>query len=359
MPLMRVLVTILFVSAAVVGVTGDTYAQDGQVHQTRQSIYNGTRTPEAVLLTEGEQLAIGWLHVAGEPTNAFCTGTLISPLVVATAEHCTRDRNAVDIGFGVGSLPSAPLATFKVVNKAERDDVDAALLILDEDAVARVPELRPILPNRTDLGGPDGEVLIGREVQVAGYGDTNSPELVGRFFATVELKEIQPDYVVVDGRGIQGLCFGDSGGPVITLNQRQAPVMLGVEHGGDDTCTGTDFLTRLDPLSNWINNAIEFTTPDTPLGSPCGEVDYLGRCIVDSVEWCESGRLARLDCADRGQVCGYVNDETGFFCTIQDGGFGTNAEGVRFEGRASCSTLGMLDAPWWLLLLGIRRRRRR
>lgn len=334
------------------GPVGPVCAQDGPIYQSQQSIRNGTRLPEAVPLTAGEQLAIGWLHTAGDPTNAFCTATLISPLVVATAEHCTRDRNAVDMAFGIGSLPSEPLATFQVVNKAERDDVDAALLILAEDAVARVPELRPILPNRTNLDDPDeSERLIGREVQVAGYGDTRSPDLVGRFFATVELKEIQDDFVVVDGRGIQGLCFGDSGGPVITLNQRRAPVMLGVEHGGDDSCLGTDYLTRLDPLSDWINNAIEFTTPDTPIGSPCGEIDYLGRCIADSVEWCESGRLARLNCAERGQVCDFVDTETGFFCTADGGGFGSNAVGVIFEGRPACDTLGPGAAPWWLALI--------
>ena len=196
---------IAFLSASLPGTLSTAYAQEGRISQSRQSILNGTRTPEAVPLTEGEQLAIGWLHVAGEPANAFCTGTLISPMVVATAEHCTRTRNAVDMGFGVGPLPTTPLATFTVVNKVERADVDAALLILGEDAVARVPEIRPILPNRTDLDGPDGQVLIGREVQVAGYGDTQSPNLVGRFFATVLLKEIQDEYVVVDGRGIQGL----------------------------------------------------------------------------------------------------------------------------------------------------------
>ncbi len=146
---------------------------------------------------------------------------------------------------------------------------------------------------------------------------------------------------------------------MITFNQRQAPVMLGVEHGGDDSCVGTDYLTRLDPLASWINNAIEFTTPETPLGGPCGEVDYLGRCIADSVEWCESGSLARLDCVDRDQVCGYIDDQTGFFCTSQGGGFGTNASGVVFEGRAGCSAVETNDAPWWLFFLGLLRRRRR
>ena len=335
------------------------HAEGPRIQQSRQRILNGTRNPEAVLLTPGEQLAIGWLHVAGEPSNAFCTGTLIAPLVVATAEHCTRDRNAVEVGFGIGTFPTEPTATFPVVNIVERNDVDAALLILGQDALARVPELRLIMPNRTNLDGPEGQALIGREVQVAGYGDTQTPNLVGRFFATVELKEVQAEFVVVDGRGEQGLCFGDSGGPVITLNQRSAPVMLGVEHGGDDSCVGTDYLTRLDPLASWINDAIEFTTPETPLGGPCGDVDYLGRCIADSVEWCDqTDRLARLDCDERNQVCGFVDNETGFYCTAPGSGFGSNAVGAVFEGRPSCRAVEGSGALWWLLVLaGLRRRR--
>ena len=42
---------------------------------------------------------------------------------------------------------------------------------------------------------------------------------------------------------------------------------------------------------------------------------YLGRCTEDGVaEWCSNGELRRRDCAAEGMACGFLNDETGYFC---------------------------------------------
>jgi len=31
-------------------------------------------------------------------------------------------------------------------------------------------------------------------------------------------------------------------------------------------------------------------------------------------EWCQSGSLARRNCASEGKTCGYVNGDVGYFC---------------------------------------------
>lgn len=60
--------------------------------------------------------------------------------------------------------------------------------------------------------------------------------------------------------------------------------------------------------------------PAPPAGpEPCGDVDYIGRCVGDIVEWCDNGVLVRRDCfAEDGQSCGYVNDDVGYYCGGDD-----------------------------------------
>lgn len=57
--------------------------------------------------------------------------------------------------------------------------------------------------------------------------------------------------------------------------------------------------------------------PSDP-GAPdagCGAIDYLGTCEGDVVVFCDQGTLARVDCAQWNQFCGFVSAETGWYCT--------------------------------------------
>ncbi|MBU1432145.1 S1 family peptidase, partial [Myxococcota bacterium] len=154
-----------------------------QLSARRAAIYYGQRTPSALELSPAQQLAIGWLYLTAQgPQATFCTGTLIAPKLVATARHCTEGWSADRISFGVGQMPDAPRATFRLDAIFEHPEVDAALLLLREEAILRVPELTPIPPNRVPLQYS----LVGREVQAAGYGQTHD-DSEGRYFATVEL----------------------------------------------------------------------------------------------------------------------------------------------------------------------------
>ena len=50
------------------------------------------------------------------------------------------------------------------------------------------------------------------------------------------------------------------------------------------------------------------------LDDPCGGLDYRGRCVGDTAEWCDEGELKNENCASHGQRCGYINDEIGYYC---------------------------------------------
>ncbi len=297
---------ILVSALAAVGCADATDALPAAVDQTQQAIRNGTRDPQILDLSDGQLLALGWLHSRGRPAQPFCTGTLISPNVVATARHCIDGRSGSRIAFGVGQHPEDPAATFPVAAAYGHPDVDAAVLVLGEDATDRLPELVPIRHNRVELT----DEIIGREVEAGGFGETYDPSRSGRYFAVVELIGVQRTEITVDGRGRQGICFGDSGGPVMTTDDTGEIVVLAVESWGDQSCVGIDHLTRLDVLDEWLNAFIEGGVPETE----CGDLDYLGRCDGVVAEWCENGAIRRQDCGQRGQLCDFVSDDVGYFC---------------------------------------------
>ncbi len=307
------------------------------------AIRNGTPQPQVLPLPPEQQLAIGWIADVATPETSFCTGTLVGTRAVATARHCVEGREPEALRFGVGREPTEPRAIFPVVEAHLHPAEDAALLVLATDATRRLPGLRPIPANEANLDGEAGAALVGTRVDVAGYGATQDPQRTGRWFAAVEVDRVTPKYIVVNGRGEQGLCFGDSGGPVIVSGATGEPVVAGVEHAGEMSCVGTDQLTRLDPIQDWLR---EVAAP--ALAQPCGAIDYLGRCAGEVAEWCDGDVLARADCTLTDEVCGYVNDESGFYCAPKSTFPERAPEVARFVGGCE-STPG--PTPGWLLLL--------
>ncbi|MCA9526792.1 MAG: trypsin-like serine protease [Myxococcales bacterium] len=277
------------------------------VEAATKAIVNGTREPQITPLSEGQILALGWLHNAGDPGRNFCTGTLIAGQYVVTAKHCIEGRSGRTIGFGVGLLPSDPVASFQVEAAIGHGTTDAAILKLTEDATARVPELVPIAYNRQ----APWEGLVGSDVEAGGFGETYDRSRTGRYFAVVQLERLTDTLVHVNGRGEQGICFGDSGGPVMAVNPEGEIVILGVEWEGDGSCVDRDRLTRLDVLTDWIDGILAGQEPP----SQCGDVDYLGRCAGNVAEWCENGAVRQQNCERQGLVCDFVNDQVGYFCT--------------------------------------------
>ena len=267
-------------------------------------IVNGTRDPQAVPLTPGQVLALGWLFQVGDPSQEFCTGTLIGPHTVATAAHCMQGEQPGNLGFGVGQMPGNPTATFDVAHIYVHPQLDIAILDLAEVATDRVPELTPIPANAVDPSP-----LQATSVQVGGYGETYDRARTGQYFASVQLSQVTAEEVIIDGQGRQGVCFGDSGGPTIG-DLGTGPVVLGVESWGDQSCVDVDHMTRLDIAQDFLAPILAGEAPP----DNCMGLDYLGHCTGSTAEWCENGQIRSEDCGAQGMACGYVDDQTGWYC---------------------------------------------
>ncbi len=311
----------LWTGACALGVAGAGCAQPGAsapstpaIAERASAIVNGTRDPRALPLTDGQILALGWLYSLGDgPASNFCTGTLINGTTVVTASHCTEGNPVNAIGFGIGLLPTDPTATFRVAQKFEHPQLDLSVLRLSEDVTDRVPEVEPVPANTTRLN----DALIGTEVQAGGYGETYDASRYGRWFATVVLAQVEATEILVDGQGRMGICYGDSGGPIMA-DLGSGPVVLGVESYGDQSCVGIDHLTRLDVVADFIAGIAGGETPV----DPCAELDYLGRCSGDVAEWCDQGSFQSLDCAAQGERCAFVDNQTGYYCSSNAVGCG-------------------------------------
>jgi hypothetical protein len=379
-------------------------------------IVNGTRQPTYLPLDAAQQNAV--IGLAFDATSSSdCSGVLVAPNIVLTAKHCTEGESASSLYVLFGVDDEAPTLRARVAQKREHPTHDVSLLTLSQPPSDTI-DVRPIPIALEDLSSAD----IGITVEQGGYGQT-APRGSGdgRFFAAERLAgfEDEGDVLVVDGQGLRGVCYGDSGGPSMRISPAGDARVIGVLSWGDPTCVDRDRFARTDVVRAWI----EETVGPTPGGGPqpctarvtaegycnatgsqatyceggiqqfvmcgsgdtcawsasangyrcvpaasdpcagvthygvcdgevlrwcdrtvlrernclacgercrvesategykcapsnCGNLSYEGRCNGNVAEWCNrQGDRESLDCAARGQVCGYINSEIGYYCT--------------------------------------------
>jgi len=258
------------------------------------AVYNGTPRPSHVPLTDGQILAIG--------TFGGCTGTFINDEWVLTANHC-RVRNGSR--FCVGPDASDPDTCFSAVEVESHPDLDMTVLRVDAPASTRIPELQPI-PIVTEMLD---ESWFGTTAEAAGYGQQEDGSSGEREFTAEPIVgfDDRGTTLAIDGEGRRGVCFGDSGGPVMIIASDGSVRVAGDLSYGDPSCLGRDRYARVDLAIDWIER---FTGPTVVDGAGCGSIDAAGRCNGDVAFWCEGDALQNERC----DTCGWDAAAEGYRC---------------------------------------------
>jgi secreted trypsin-like serine protease len=205
--------------------------------------------------------------------KAFCTGTLISERVVLTAGHCLKNltSSAIEVRLSKESAMSAGIVSvihpeFKMaiydqgrVGRSNNQN-DVALLALDEALAGSVVAALPA-----------GPLTLGHyeDLKAFGAGRTDSRYQETGYMRTVSLQgdvlEESPLKISFDQRQGQGLCYGDSGGPIFQIIEGRA-VLVGVTSAADrwpvdgtgvgqNMCTYYGLATQVGSYVEWISSA--------------------------------------------------------------------------------------------------------
>ncbi len=257
-------------------------------------VYYGTPEPTALPLTPGQVLAIGaW---------GGCTGTFITDEWVLTAEHC-----GVRVGreFCVGPDRRNPNVCFRAAQVQNHPSQDMTLVRMDAPASSRIPELQPIPINTVRLD----DSWIGRTAEASGYGQQEDGRSGEREFTAQPIAGFErPEFLVIDGEGRRGVCFGDSGGPVMILAADGSVRVAGDLSYGDPSCVGQDRYSRTDLAVAWIES---FTGPTVVDGGDCSSVGPEGRCIGNTAVYCEGDAVTSDRCEG---ACGWDPSVEGYRC---------------------------------------------
>ncbi len=266
-------------------------------------------TTDVLPLAERQALAVGGVFTRVNGLDELsCTGTLIAPRVMLTAAHCLvvspqRILGPGSVRFGVGPDLATPVATFAAAEVhvhpdydywADEADNDVAIVVLAEDAVEALDgAIAPVPVNCDPLVRAS---FVNERLQVVGYGATDR---FGNVFGTEQLwavetiVDLSSSDFTVDGGGVAGVCYGDSGGPAMFLLDGTIKV-VGVLSLGDAICGRRDFFVRVDNECAFLDTHLPTCAPGTDAGT----------CEGNVAEHCESGVTVKDDCAARGEVCG-------------------------------------------------------
>jgi hypothetical protein len=351
-------------------------------------VFYGTLEPTELELSPGQILAVGQVTFSG----GSCSGLLIAPRWVLTASHCTVRERPNSMGFWVGRDPYDADVRLPIEAIHDNPWADQALLELADDAGASLPGIVPIPILTEDLDSSWIDVIA----EAAGYGTTEEGTIGTRYFVPEPIVQLFSDMLTIDGQGRHGVCFGDSGGPVMAHASDGSVRVLGNLSNGDASCVGRDNYTRVDVYRDWIEGLVgeavlsgpsgcrgitswgvcegavarwcfdgelqtvdcslcaetclvdaslggvlcgEPLPPAPPSADPCSDLDYFGRCAGEVAEWCDGGAFRSLDCGSRSQQCEWVSNTLGYYCADRP----DPCDDLDYQGRCSGALVEWCD----------------
>ncbi|HIA04511.1 MAG TPA: S1 family peptidase [Myxococcales bacterium] len=294
-------------------------------YASENKVYYGTTQPTHVPLSEGQILAIGNFY--------GCSGALIAPTWVLSADHCGLSKWST---FCIGTDPSNADKCMPTKRVIDHPYADMSLVELKYDARDYLPQVEPI-PLFT---GTMDDSWKGRIVEAAGYGQQESGYSNKREFTAEPVAYFYDSMVTIDGEGQHGVCFGDSGGPLMVIAEDGTARVAGALSSGDSSCVGYDNYTRVDLYLDWIES---YTGPTVQPGpQPCNGVTFVGGCEAENTraKWCNAEQELEVQNCQAGTHCSWSQSNDGWRCVApaQDA-----CEGVDYAGACTDNTLSWCD----------------
>ncbi|HJL17223.1 MAG TPA: S1 family peptidase [Sandaracinaceae bacterium LLY-WYZ-13_1] len=351
--------TLLAAGLLVIGLLGACAAPVDDVAARGDAIVDGT-------LERGRPEVVFLYRLDG----AACTGAIISPRVVLTANHCVEARSggpapASNFRIYVGSSVRSLTAEYRV--SQVRPVPNAGLNGRQANDVALLILATPAAETPMELSRDAASTLWGDTVTAVGFGQTPSGGSGTKFTTTTNVERVQGGFVFVQ----PAVCQGDSGGPLIGPDGRVygvASFIFSPDGRTEPQCgTAPGAYNAIEQHLAFIDGVLEETGTCvgeaeeacngedddcdevvdegcTAIGEPCAESS---ECVGGLCEDTPVGRLCTSVCDPLrpAQGCG-----PGFYCAgsgctghCVPGETGALAPGSGCEADTDCQTLFCRD----------------
>lgn len=233
------------------------------------------------------------------PGLAVCTGALVGPRSVVTAAHCL-ELAPFAVFFG-GSLDEDG-GTIEVTQHWVHPRFDPTTLSYDV-AVLELEHDAPVTPLEL-LRSPLDPTVVGRPVRFVGFGvDVDDSTVRHKRTGQSTIAELGA-ISFTSGAAIGQLCDGDSGGPVLLVEDGIERV-AGLVSGGDVRCELFARHTRVDVVADFVGAALR-CSDDSPESCADGGGDP-GCRIAPPSSRCGAMALVIVVCALRRRLRSIVN----------------------------------------------------
>jgi hypothetical protein len=213
---------------------------------TTQELFGGGTDAGATATTSHVQNAVAGLETSGG--SLVCTGTFVSPTVLLTAAHCS-----VGEPLRVRATDGGPAILTSLVGVHPELDVMSVQLEPGWKVTDRMPAPLPLWSSGV------GTDWIGKRALLGGFGRDEQGISGLLLFAEETISAVTSSELQVDGEGQSGACGGDSGGPLLAIDEAGSVRLLGVLERGSRDCRGTDVYARADILAPWLEGQIDTT----------------------------------------------------------------------------------------------------